>query len=169
MTNAEIDSVANRLLEQHTLKQAPVDVFQLSKNLGIRVYEDKLPEDISGILDLRKTPLVLVNSDQNINRRRFSLAHEIGHFILHRPTGIHVDKQTYFRNANSSLGLETIEIEANRFAAELLMPSDLIGAELGKYTDLIDRDDDVLVPLAGKFQVSIMAMSFRIQNLGFHF
>ncbi|MDR2407006.1 MAG: ImmA/IrrE family metallo-endopeptidase [Bacteroidales bacterium] len=156
------------ILAQYNLYSIPVNVLALASEIGIRVFEEALPEDISGILDLRNMPIIMVNQDHVRNRQRFSIAHEIGHFLLHRPTGIHVDKRTYYRNSKSAEGLDDIEIEANRFAAELLMPSDLVIREIEKYSDLIDSNDDVISVLADSFEVSATAMGFRIQNLGYH-
>jgi Zn-dependent peptidase ImmA (M78 family) len=156
------------ILVQYNLYSIPVNVLVLASKLGIRVFEEALPEDISGILDLRNMPIIMVNQDHVLNRQRFSIAHEIGHFLLHRPTGIHVDKKTYYRNSKSTEGLDKIEIEANRFAAELLMPTDLVIREIEKYSDLIDSNDDVISVLADSFKVSATAMGFKIQNLGYH-
>jgi Zn-dependent peptidase ImmA (M78 family) len=155
------------ILAQYNLYSIPIDVSTLANKLGIRVFEEALPEDISGILDLRNMPIIMINKDHVLNRQRFSIAHEIGHFLLHRPTGIHVDKRTYYRNSKSAEGLDEIEIEANRFAAELLMPTDLVIREIEKYSDLIDSNDDVIFVLANNFKVSATAMGFRIQNLGY--
>lgn len=156
------------ILAQYNLYSIPVNVLALASKLGIRVFEEALPEDISGILDLRNMPIIMVNQDHVRHRQRFSIAHEIGHFVLHRPRGIHVDKRTYYRNSKSAEGLDDIEIEANRFAAELLMPADLVIREIENYSDLIDSNDDVISVLADSFEVSATAMGFRIQNLGYH-
>jgi Zn-dependent peptidase ImmA (M78 family) len=155
------------ILAHYNLYSIPVNILVLASKLGIRVFEEALPEDISGILDLRNMPIIMVNQDHVLNRQRFSIAHEIGHFLLHRPTGIHVDKKTYYRNSKSAQGLDEIEIEANRFAAELLMPADLVIREIENYSDLIDSNDDVISVLADSFKVSATAMGFRIQNLGY--
>jgi Zn-dependent peptidase ImmA (M78 family) len=156
------------ILVRYNLYSIPVDVLALAGKLGIRVFEEALPEDISGILDLRNMPIIMVNQDHVLNRQRFSIAHEIGHFLLHRPTGIHVDKKTYYRNSKSAERLDEIEIEANRFAAELLMPTNLVIREIERYSDLIDSNDDVISVLADSFKVSATAVGFRIQNLGYH-
>lgn len=78
------------------------------------------------------TPIIGINSLHHPNRQRFSIGHEIRHLALHRnlTSGkVHVDKEflvqlpTLNRDAASALGTDLIEIEANRFSAELLMPT----------------------------------------------
>jgi Zn-dependent peptidase ImmA (M78 family) len=170
MNKREISNTVRDYLKKFGFNSCPISVKDFAKKLGIMIFEENLPEDISGILDLRTKPIIMINAGHYLNRKRFSTAHEIGHFILHQPTGsIHVDKQTFYRNARSSEGLDEIEIEANNFAAELLMPTDLLTAELDQYGDLIDSDEDVVYELAKKFEVSSTAMGFRLQNLGYSF
>ena len=170
MNYSEISIQANILLKKYGLYKIPINIEALAKKLTIKIFVDFLPDDISGILDFRNEPaIILINSTHGLNRRRFSLAHEIGHFYLHKPSGIHVDKQTFFRNIKSQKGLDEIEIEANRFAAELLMPADLLTNELEQFFDPIDSDEDVISELSKKFEVSTTAMSFRLQNLRYHF
>mgnify|MGYP001004694758 FL=1 len=60
-----------------------------------------------------------------------------------------------------------MEIMANKFAAELLMPEKELRDELDKHDDFIDTDVDIIAEMARKFEVSTTAMSFRIQNLGY--
>jgi Zn-dependent peptidase ImmA (M78 family) len=168
MYNAEIAKRVSRLLEEHSIKKPAIPVEKLVHGLDIRLINESLPEEISGILDLRNKPIIMINSGHHLNRQRFSIAHEIGHFILHKPQGIHVDKQSYFRSAKSSENLEEYEIDANKFAAALLMPEEMISKELEHFTDWLDSDLDILAALADKFKVSATAMGYRLQNLGYY-
>jgi Zn-dependent peptidase ImmA (M78 family) len=168
MYNAEIAKRVSRLLEEYDIKKPPVPVDKLAHALNIRLISESLPEEISGILDLRNKPVMMINSGHHLNRRRFSIAHEIGHFILHKPLGIHVDKQSYFRSAKSAENLEEYEIDANKFAAALLMPEEMVSKELDQFTDWLDSDIDVLAILADTFKVSATAMGYRLQNLGYY-
>ena len=99
-------------------------------------------------------------------RRRFSIAHEFGHFILHNHPGIHIDKGFFFRNKISEEVNNPNEIEANRFAAELLMPKNFIVQALQNYSKNF-FEDDIIERLARDFKVSKAAMGFRLQNLGY--
>lgn len=67
------------------------------------------------------------------------------------------------RDENSSLAIDVSEIEANRFAAELLIPYDFIMADLADYN--IDIEERLIEGLAKKYAVSAQAMTFRLNNL----
>jgi predicted transcriptional regulator len=90
-------------------------------------------------------------------RRRFTIAHEIGHYVLHAAgaTGAVFCRVTDAPEAPKQL----IEREANRFAAELLMPEDLVRAESVR----LSSD---CAAMADLFQVSAPAMGWRLYNLG---
>jgi Zn-dependent peptidase ImmA (M78 family) len=163
-----IEKEANLLLEKFDLKVIPIDIEKLAEKLGLNIYKELLPEDISGILDLRTLPIIMVNKEHHIHRQRFSIAHEIGHYVLHKPKRIHVDKQTFYRNYKSSEGLDEIEIDANRFAAAILMPTELVNFQLNQYVDFIDSNEDVVLKLSKLFEVSATSISFRFLNLGYH-
>jgi Zn-dependent peptidase ImmA (M78 family) len=163
-----IQAAAYELLEKSGCMSLPVKVNKVACHLGAKIYPVELPDDISGILDVRSEPIILINKDHALHRQRFSIAHELGHFQLHHVSGIiHIDKKSYYRDAKSSEGLDEIEIAANKFAAALLMPEEFVRQELGKYEDFIDIDEDIVADLAREFEVSATAMGFRIQNLGY--
>ena len=115
------------------------------------------------------TPIIGVNSLHHPNRQRFTIAHEIGHLELHRgilTTSVHVDKEfpVMMRGVTASQGTDRHEIEANTFAAHLLIPKALLDQALaGKTFDI--EDDEPLEELAKKFRVSKKMMEYRISNL----
>jgi Zn-dependent peptidase ImmA (M78 family) len=98
-------------------------------------------------------------------RQRFTIAHELGHFFLHSRDE-HVTKapMVMLRSGASSTGLISEEIQANQFAAELLMPREAVGLLVEEY-DIID--DDVIDSLACNFEVSPQAMAIRLGKLGY--
>jgi len=110
--------------------------------------------------------MIGVNSLHHPNRQRFTIAHELGHIQLHRPlieSEIHLDKGSLKRDALSAQGIDPHEIEANTFAAELLMPQMLLEAVLGERSiDL--EDEDAIASLAKRFRVSDAAMRFRFET-----
>jgi Zn-dependent peptidase ImmA (M78 family) len=169
MIRQNIQTVAYELLKKSGCMSLPVKVDKVADYLGVKIYPVKLPDDgISGVLDVRSDPIILINKDHAPHRQRFSIAHELGHFQLHHVSGIiHVDKKSYYRDAKSSEGLDEIEIAANKFAAALLMPEEFVRRELEKHEDFIDLNEDIIAELAQKFEVSATAMGFRIQNLGY--
>ena len=106
--------------------------------------------------------LIWINSLHHPNRQRFTLAHEIGHHVLHEEIlreGVHVDKGILRRDTVSSTGTETKEIQANAFASQLLMPN----AEITRLSQDLDLDDEESIKsLAKKFRVSVAAIQYRL-------
>ena len=122
---------------------------------------------MSGFLIRESGKTVLgVNSLHARQRQAFTVAHELGHLRLH-PDGSFVDHgfSFYFRDARSSTATDPKEIQANQFAAELLMPEYFIDPILhGRSVDL--GDEQYLSSIAKQFQVSSQALIFRLINLG---
>jgi Zn-dependent peptidase ImmA (M78 family) len=112
-------------------------------------------------------PVAGVNALHHPYRQRFTLAHELAHVEMHRAaltTEVHIDKGILRRDAVSATGVEPLEIEANVFAAELLMPQELLDAELaGRQIDL-EEDAFVIKALAKRFKVSEAVMRYRLQT-----
>src|SRR4051812_26704698 len=106
---------------------APVRVGAIAANLGVRVVISDLPLAVSGMLILdkedKKTWTIKVNRHEHRNRQRFTIAHEIAHFVLHRDViGNELVDDTFYRSGLS----ERREYEANALAAEILMPWPLV-------------------------------------------
>lgn len=156
-----IDKSIFAKLREH-MDVAPVDVETAAKALGIEVVYAFLASDISGQIELISDGhyRITVNASDTLTRQRFTLAHELGHFIYHRPLiGNGVDDDRAYRSTESgryhnlSIGPKQ-ETDANRFAANLLMPISLI-KQL--------RKDGVVatVDLASVLGVSVPAMRVR--------
>lgn len=147
----------------------PVDVESIAKSLSVGVRYGKLDDDTSGMLVIKDgNPLIGVNSRHHANRQRFTIAHELCHFLLHKDqASLFLDKSpVFFRDNVSSQGSRIIEIEANDFAAELLMPDDKIHECILEYP--IDMFDEVKVRLmAERFGVSPQALLIRLTKLGY--
>lgn len=127
MTNPE-EKLAIRLIEKHSLKP-PVDIFYLA-SLYAEVAETPFPSHISGDgisigLGSTSTPQILINSSVQVEtRKRFTLAHELGHVIIPWHTGTILSDDSDMLLAEYEY--KEMEAEANRFAAELLMPTEWV-------------------------------------------
>jgi Zn-dependent peptidase ImmA (M78 family) len=160
---------AQRLLAQYAVKSAPVPVERIAKALGVRVEYAPLDGELSGLAYVREgVPIVGINTLHAPNRQRFTLAHELAHVQLHRSElehAVHVDRGSLRRDPLAAAGTDPTEIEANTFAAELLMPHNLLLAILNnRSVDL--EDDEAIAALAKRFRVSEAAMRFRLDSLG---
>ncbi len=161
----EIDGRAADLLRKLDLMSLPVDVETVAARLGAKVIFDDLEDDVSGFLLREKgVSTIAINKQHHPNRQRFTLAHECGHLFLHANAGDHlwVDKTLFFRDGSSG-GDQLSEIQANQFAAGLLMPEQLLRDSLGEEGPVSDSD---VVSLALQFQVSERAMTVRLVSLG---
>jgi Zn-dependent peptidase ImmA (M78 family) len=163
MSAANARETARSVLKKHGITSAPVPVDRIARKLGVRVQFAPLDNDLSGMAHIRDGIVVVgVNSLHAPNRQRFTLAHELGHVVLHRlilEGAVHVDR-VLLRDRNSSTGTDQQEIEANAFASELLMPTEILETVLGGRQVILDDDDEVAA-LARKFRVSESAMRFR--------
>ncbi len=164
--------LALRLLSEHAIDSAPVPVADIADDLGVAVQFAPAQDDLSGFL-LRdhgaKRSVIGVNSGHSESRQKFTIAHELGHFLLHDYEDIHVDRgfSVKLRSGKSSEGTDDEEKEANLFAAELLMPKHFIESDLDEIEDLDLVDEDVIAELASKYGVSTQAMTFRLSYLGY--
>jgi Zn-dependent peptidase ImmA (M78 family) len=169
----EIKAAKKIIISYHyTKNNLPVDIRKIMTDKNILIKEIYLPDKISGVLDTRGDhPIVLVQESHDEKRKRFSLAHEFGHFVLNSsPRGVHLDRHTYFRSNLSSRGTDIEEKKANRFAAELLMPSNILWEILTEdIPDLIDAQEkeglEALEKLATKFEVSVAALTIKISGV----
>lgn len=170
MADADFDRArtsARSILEEFGVSTPPVPIERIIKSRKIVLQYAPLDEDLSGMAYIKDgVGIIGVNALHHPNRQRFSAAHELAHHILHAPAisqAVHVDKgiRILFRNDVSALGTEPMEIEANAFASELLIPGNLLAVALeGGGVDL--EDEAAIEALARRFRVSAAAMRFRL-------
>ena len=158
---------ARELLNEGKVKTAPVPVKRLAVLVGAEVRYQPYAGDLSGAVHRGEGRAVIgVNSLHSATRQRFTIAHEIGHLLLHKDENLHIDERfpIGLRSNLSSLGVDAKEIEANQFAAELLMPVGLLFADLeGQQIDI--ENETAISQIAKKYQVSSQAMTIRIGEL----
>ncbi len=138
---------------------APIPVIPVAEELGLKVYTvNNWQDGLSGMILRDETRggksgySVYVNGHHAPVRRRFTIAHEIGHYVLHRSLiGDGIEDDGLYRSKLSS----AIEAEANRFAADLLMPWDLLNQAIAAGENTVEE-------LAATFEVSRSSMSIRL-------
>jgi Zn-dependent peptidase ImmA (M78 family) len=173
-----IRDLAEKLLAKHCPNGAPVQVEVISGHYGIELKLERVDDDLSGFLyrDDSGHAIIGVNRNHHENRRRFTIAHELGHFLLHEAERVHLDSRTggyalQLRSPESATGENVNEREANLFAAEILMPATFLEKDLRSHNlDLLDDDEKglkILKSLAKKYKVSSQALTIRLNNLGY--
>lgn len=171
MKRAELK--AQQVLEQAGIRKAPIVVEEILMRFGIRVRSEPFDGDISGMLYRDadgKRAVIGVNANHSSHRQRFTIAHELGHYLLHRGRPMIVDKTVRVnrRDRTSSMATDREEIEANAFAAELLMPRNLVDRHSRKLLrqHAAISDEALVDKMADAFDVSAQAMEYRLVNLG---
>jgi len=176
MVNSQIEEVANRVLQTCKVSVAPINILKVAQTLGAKVAFQPFGEELSGTLVRKDSQVIIgVNSRHPNTRQRFTIAHEIGHWQLGHKGDLFLDKTlrgrtvtVKKRDARAAEGTDKEEIEANAFAAAILMPKELLISALEKRLragggDEIDR---LIAELASEFDVSTQAMEHRLTNLG---
>jgi Zn-dependent peptidase ImmA (M78 family)/DNA-binding XRE family transcriptional regulator len=146
---------ANELVEVAGIKGPPVDVSWLAEMCGVLVLRRPFPDPLSGlILEQPEGAVIGINSEHARVRQRFSTAHELGHHLLRHGETFHIDVSETPRPDQDY----EIERAANDFAAELLMPR--------RFVSRAFADEQSTPMLARTFDVSEIAMGYRLVNLG---
>lgn len=152
---------ADRIVLERHLGEVPVKLGAIARDFGIDVKLSSLPLNISG--QITKTTSgyeIKINRHESRQRQRFTLAHELAHYLLHRDIidrmgGTLTDNVLYRSGAS-----ENIEFEANRLASQIVMPEAALRRAYSKYGDHLSESAVEL--LAEEFGVSKAAMEIRI-------
>lgn len=142
------------------LNEAPVNLMAMADALGLTVnMNTEMPSNLSGRIvrggEASAGYHIEVNRAHSPYRKRFTLAHEIAHYLLHRDQiGDGIEDSALYRSRLS----DQVEVEANRLAAQILMPPKLV-------RDVYNAGLRWLAGLSQAFQVSEEAMRIRLQQL----
>ncbi|MDX3973257.1 ImmA/IrrE family metallo-endopeptidase [Shinella sp.] len=151
------------IIRQYT-QRPPVDVVGAIRALGILYREEPMRQDQSGYFQKSGNYYTIgVNANESPQRKRFTAAHELGHYVLHRDllqNGQHLDR-LFSGPFEATSGPNRIspyhEVQANRFAADILMPAALVSQRFQRLMDV--------GAVAAEFGVSPSALKIRLKNL----
>lgn len=172
--NADFDNakrIAEQILDENNIISPSIDPFEIATNKGLIVFVSTFEdENIAGFLDI-KNKEIYVNADDSLGRKRFTIAHELGHYMLEHK----IDKyDVLYRKAISDYSgysdeEKVREQEANYFAGCLLVPENILSQTL--LDAGIDIDKDELLSnkemsfLSDTFKVSGQVIGFRIKDI----
>lgn len=165
-----IETLTQKILSECNVGEPPIPIEAIAKRYRLQIRFQALQSDLSGFLYREQEDGVIgVNSIHAKVRQRFTIAHELGHFLLHQNDPLHVDRAVHvkFRSNLSKQGTDVNEMEANSFAAEILMPRDFIAREFEQSEPIDILDEDFIIQLAHRYNVSIQALFLRLMNLGY--
>lgn len=150
---------AHNILSMYKIIEPPVDVIKIANMLGFQIIPFDFPEMTSAVIRIKGTSKVIgINKKQVEVRQRFSIAHELGHYLSGHVNFTH-EKKIFVEQDKKYLDPQhRQEEEANEFAAELLMPEFMLKK------DVLENKLDA-VNLAKKYNVSEQAMLIQLINL----
>jgi Zn-dependent peptidase ImmA (M78 family) len=170
LSRRAIASHVSKLLDDCHIEQPPIDLGRVARHLGLKITYRELPKTISGFLHRRSSggAMIVVNSKHLSGRQRFTIAHEIGHFVLgHYENEIYVDKtyKVQFRSDAHEVS-HPEEAQANTFAAALLMPKEMLAKDVRQRAHGHQIEDDVIDALMQRYRVSERALLIRLNTIG---
>jgi Zn-dependent peptidase ImmA (M78 family) len=175
-TDEEIRSAAQQILAEYKIKDGKIPVVQIINDAGFKTYTLELPNTIGGFIILNNElvekfgsdKVIVVNSQENLNRQRFSFAHEFGHYLLDNGAKENVEySDSYsFSAFESDANKSEVEKRMDRFAAELLMPFEDFKQKYEEIKDQHVHMYDVCNALADYFSVPSVAVKKRFEEVG---
>lgn len=141
----------------------PVDPTTVIKGYGIEIIETQNQLGIEAYSDLGEVPQITINTEYTFPaRKRFTLAHELGHIIIPWHNGdVKCDTDTPYNHIGGKTLLDTQELEANIFASELLMPHDWLAAQIANSQQAFQ---DIIIGIQNIAQTSVMACLYALED-----
>lgn len=162
--NQKLEDLTSEILMNNDMYKIPVDIIKIANANDIKIYEGNLDNKISGAIrykkDVNKFEILVNKKDANV-RKRFTIAHEIGHYFLHqeylKKEELHIDAILYRNHDAETEEEKERERDVDYFAGALLMNRTLLEKLYKEYTT---------AELAELFDVSGSAMTVRLDILG---
>lgn len=162
--NQELEDMTSEILLNNDMYKIPVNIIKIANANDIKVYEGNLDKKISGAIIYSANDDrfdILVNREDAKVRQRFTIAHELGHYFLHRELlkkdELHIDTILYREENKKDGDAKKREQEVDYFAGALLMNRTLLENI---------RNEHSIAELAEIFNVSVSAMTVRLDILG---
>ena len=160
-----VNDKEKKILDRYR-SEYPVKLAELAKKLGVAIKVASLDLGISGKISKEDGKYIIrVNRFESRERQRFTIAHEIAHYLLHRPR---IDKSVngitdsvLYRSGESA----KIEFEANRLAADIVMPLNAVQAKKIEIFGDHPINGEMIEHLAEAFEVSNAAMEIRLSQI----
>lgn len=174
------EMLLEQLFQNNILSRAvPINVETICSHYNISIEHKIYPDDTVGQIEFPPndgSARIFINPFENshINRRRFTIAHELGHFFLHKDSTTDGFTDTTRTMSRTTSYWDPVESEANDFAARLLMPEEFILSEgkkvIENFKNVYNQEripqDYFISNMAQIFNVSVQAMTYRLKNLG---
>jgi Zn-dependent peptidase ImmA (M78 family)/transcriptional regulator with XRE-family HTH domain len=158
--NMRPSRAATMILDKVNITEPPVSPHEIANYFEVAVFDWDFPDEISGLFVIEaEAASIGVNANHAAVRQRFTVAHELGHFVFHGKHGLFIDFKDVQMTVFTSDDQQQQERKANWFAADLLMPRGWIERDFQKY------GEENLTLFAQRYGVSEQALWFRLLNL----
>jgi Zn-dependent peptidase ImmA (M78 family) len=147
-----------KFAQSQEITTLPLDVETIAQKFDIKITYVPLKDELSGILSKDEQDdkwVIQVNKNHHPNRQRYTIAHELGHFCLHRHLERNFEDTIFFRGGESS----KTEWQANDFASSILMPEDEFREKVRSGVTNVEKLSEI-------FKVSTLALRIRAKSLG---
>ncbi len=161
--NTNISDITDKIISYLNVNEYPIPIVKIARAMNFIIGKQELDDTFSGYIAIgdkiqekfEKDRLICVNSKDNLGHQRFTIAHELAHFLFDYRGGEYYNTYKTTDVNNSS------EKRANKFAANLLMPT----KEFKRKYNKLNGDDNRIEKLMGYFEVSRKAINLRIIEL----
>ena len=164
---------AEKILNVEKKNSFPIPIIKICTNMGFKIYTQELPSNIGGYIVIdgelkerfQSDRIISVNCEESSMRRRFTVAHELGHFLFDFDPNESILFYNAFEQDHAEGENRDEELRANRFAAELLMPEAEFVKKFQEYK-VAYRDQlyDIVQALSDYFLVPPKAVKRRISE-----
>ena len=163
--NEEIEELTSEILLNNDMYKIPVDIIKIANTNDIKIYEGDLEKKVSGAIRYDKVNdkyEILINKNDAKVRQRFTIAHELGHYFLHKEylksEEILIDIMYRTVEMTDNEDDKKREREVDYFAGAILMNRTLLRKAY--------EENHSIQELADIFNVSVSAMTVRLDILG---
>lgn len=167
--SSKVLTTVDAIRKRFNMYDLPIDLNVLAEKSGIEIKYGDFEAEMSGFAYQKaKTKYIGVNVAESAVRQRFTIAHEFGHIFMHQHDSLSYDPSVeliHFRDEHSATGADSKEREANAFAAELLMPAEIVKKEIQDMKGIDLHDPIAVGRLADRFGVSQAALTVRLVSL----
>lgn len=174
MEKTKIEEKAKELIQSinYQDQHEEIDIIQIAKDLGFAVGNALLDDEDDGfiivregaeeILGIKTDKLIGVNSKRTLEWKRFIIAHEIAHYVLHYSAQ---NTKGMYAHRDHKKGKNSVENDADYFAANLLMPREKFTEKFNELKEKGLDFDEIVLLLASKFVATTKTIERRIGEL----
>lgn len=159
------ETILKAIFEFHSEWKPPIQIEEFARSVGIIEFNELKVDGFVGALitnENKSKGSILSKAGDREERRRFTQAHELGHFLIQSHIGNKQCTAADLREHRSDTKHQRQEAEANRFAAGFLMPESMFGNDVD---GLGEPEIDHVINLARTYKTSLEATANRYTGL----